>query len=112
MPRPKKCRTIRYVPSNQAFYPHEKSGETITLSFEEVEAIRLSDLELLDQDECSESMKISRGTFQRIINSARNKMADAVINGKAIVIEGGDFEVASCEPSCHGRCKRFKCCKR
>lgn len=77
------------------------------LSIEEVEAIRLSDLEAMEQDACAESMEISRGTFQRIINTARRKLADALVHGKAIRIEGGSYEVSDIHGGCHGRCRRF-----
>jgi predicted DNA-binding protein (UPF0251 family) len=70
------------------------------LSVEEAEAIRLKDLEGLEQEEGAERMNVSRPTFQRVLVSARRKMADALLNGKAIRIEGGSFEMAS---------SRFKC---
>jgi len=64
--------------------------ETI-LTVDEHEAIRLNDLEGLEQEEAAEKMNISRQTFGRILASARKKIADAIINAKAIRIEGGDF---------------------
>jgi len=108
MPRPRKCRRVGFVPDNQMFYPKLQSDEEIVLSVEEVEAIRLSDLEALEQDACAESMGVSRGTFQRIINTARQKIADALVNGKAIRIEGGSYEVSGHHGGCHGRCGRFR----
>lgn len=107
MPRPRKCRRVGFVPNNQFFYPHIQSPEEVVLSIEELEAIRLSDLEAMEQDECAESMQISRGTFQRILNAARQKLADALVNGKVIRIEGGSYEVSEQHVSCHGRCRRF-----
>ena len=74
--------------------------EDVQLSVEEAEAIRLKDLEGLEQEEGAERMNVSRPTFQRVLASARQKMADALLNGKAIRIEGGSFEMAS---------SRFKC---
>ncbi|MFC1847245.1 DUF134 domain-containing protein [Chloroflexota bacterium] len=74
--------------------------EEVQLSVEEAEAIRLKDLEGLEQEKGAERMNISRPTFQRVLASARQKMADALLNGKAIKIEGGSFEMAS---------GRFKC---
>ena len=65
----------------------------IRISLEELESIRLKDLEGLEQEECAQQMRISRPTFHRILQSAREKLADALINGKAIQIEGGDFEL-------------------
>lgn len=70
------------------------------LSVEEVEAIRLKDMEGLEQEECAQKMNVSRTTFSRILGSARQKVADALLNGKAIKIEGGNFEMAS---------RRFRC---
>jgi predicted Zn-ribbon and HTH transcriptional regulator len=67
---------------------------------EEVEAIRLKDLEGLEQEECAQRMQISRPTFHRVLESARNKLADALLNGKAIRIEGGNFELTT---------RRFRC---
>jgi len=61
---------------------------------EEAEAIRLKDLEGLEQEECAQRMSVSRSTFARVLASARQKMADALLNGKAIRIEGGNFEMA------------------
>ena len=55
--------------------------------------MRLKDLESLEQEECAQKMKISQPTFHRLILSARKKIADAIINGKAIKIEGGNFKV-------------------
>jgi predicted DNA-binding protein (UPF0251 family) len=74
--------------------------EEIRISVEEVEAIRLKDLEGLEQEEGAEKMNISRPTFQRVLASARQKIADALLSGKAIRIEGGSFEMSS---------RRFHC---
>ena len=70
------------------------------LSIEEAEAIRLKDLEGLEQDDCAQRMRVSRTTFARILLLARQKMADALLNGKAIRIEGGNYEMAV---------RRFRC---
>jgi len=61
------------------------------LTVGEFEAIRLKDLEGLDQKECAESMDISQPTFHRLLLSARKKIADCIANGKAIRIEGGEY---------------------
>ena len=74
--------------------------EQVRLAVEEIEAIRLKDLEGLEQEQCAERMSISRPTFQRVLASGRRKLADALVNGKAIRIEGGNFEMAS---------RRFRC---
>jgi predicted DNA-binding protein (UPF0251 family) len=72
----------------------------VRLLVEEAEAIRLKDLEGLEQEECAQKMSISRSTFSRLLDSARRKIADALLNGKAIRIEGGNFEMAV---------RRFRC---
>lgn len=74
--------------------------EEVKLLIEEAEAIRLKDLEKLEQEECAQKMNISRSTFSRILDSGRQKIADALLNGKAIRIEGGNFEMAI---------RRFRC---
>ena len=63
--------------------------EQIRLTIDELEAIRLADLEGLYQEQAAEKMKVSRQTFGRIINSAHKKVAEALVIGKSIVIEGG-----------------------
>lgn len=97
MPRPKRCRRVNSIPEVVYFKP---SGipmqmlEEVCLSVEELEAIRLKDIERLEQGNCAEKMNVSRSTFQRVLGAARQKIADALLNGKAIHIEGGDYEVA------------------
>lgn len=103
MSRPFKCRRIAYIPGVTYFKP---AGiplvelEEVVLSLEEAEALRLKELEGLEQEKCAERMNVSRPTFQRILSSARQKVADAVLNGKAIRIEGGNYEIAA---------NRFRC---
>ncbi len=65
----------------------------VCISVEEAEAIRLKDLEGLEQEACARRMNISRPTFHRVLTGARGKLADALLNGKAIRIEGGNFEM-------------------
>jgi len=72
----------------------------VQLLVEEAEAIRLKDVEKLEQEECAVKMNISQSTFSRLLDSARQKTADALLNGKAIRIEGGNFEMAV---------RRFRC---
>ena len=97
MPRPPKCRRVAFMPGVTYFKP---AGiplgflSEVRLSIEEAEAVRLKDLEDLEQEQCAERMSISRPTFQRVLATARQKIADALLNGKAIRIEGGNFEMA------------------
>ncbi len=103
MARPKKWRKIEKIPAVSYFIPSKGSSGAISeniLNFEEWEAIRLKDLEGLEQEECAQKMRVSRPTFQRILLSARQKLADSLINGKAIRIEGGNFTQNICSVQC------------
>lgn len=90
MARPIKPRCIRFNPDVVYFKPRAiplRQLEETNLSLDEVEALRLCDLNNLDQTEAASRMKISQSTLQRLISSARQKIADAIINGKAISIK-------------------------
>ncbi|MCR4440852.1 MAG: DUF134 domain-containing protein [Peptococcaceae bacterium] len=110
MPRPPKWRRVEYEPQVTYFKPAgvpKWQLEELVLGLEEVEAIRLKDLEGLEQEEGAERMNISRPTFQRILTTARAKLADAVINGKAIRIEGGNYRLADQWLKCEACGYRF-----
>jgi predicted DNA-binding protein (UPF0251 family) len=97
MARPPKCRRVEFIPTFTYFKPAgipKNDLEELILNVEELEAIRLKDREGLEQVDCAEKMHISRATFQRILISARNKIAEAIIEGKAIRIEGGNYRFA------------------
>ena len=97
MARPFKNRRVCFVPGVTYFKPAGVPLRMLAenrLSIEEIEAIRLRDLEHLEQAECAERMNISRPTFQRVLASARLKIADSLAEGKALRIEGGNYEVA------------------
>jgi len=94
LPGRKKCRRVGYIPETRHFNPRGvalKFLEEVNMTVEELEAVRLKDYEGLDQEESAKVMGISRQTFQRILASARGKIADALINGRALHIEGGDY---------------------
>ena len=96
MVRPKKDRIVRHNPDVVYFKPRGiplMRLEEVTLTVDECEAIRLADVEGLSQEEAGEKMGISRATFGRIIQQARKNVADAIINGKAIKIEGGSYKI-------------------
>ncbi|GAB6273387.1 MAG: hypothetical protein STSR0004_02500 [Peptococcaceae bacterium] len=97
MPRPPKWRTVEQFPSCTYFKPAgiplRELGE-VCLYVEELEALRLKDLACLDQEACAERMKIARTTFQRILCAARAKVAEALVTGKAIRVEGGKYLLA------------------
>jgi predicted DNA-binding protein (UPF0251 family) len=72
--------------------------EAVNLTVDEFEAVRLADLEGLYQENAAEKMRISRQTFGRILDSAHKKIADALVNGKALSIEGGNFQLDAAPP--------------
>jgi len=96
MVRPRLCRRIRFNPDVTYFKPRGvplRELEEVILPVDEYEAVRLKDLEGLEQEECAKKMNISQPTFHRLVLSARRKVADAIINGKAIKIEGGNYKI-------------------
>ncbi len=111
MARPTKWRKIEHIPAIPYFVPSESDVAELpenNLKLEELEAIRLKDLEGLEQGECAERMEVSRPTFQRILLSAREKVADSLINGKMIRIEGGNFTRNICPIQCKDCGKEWK----
>ena len=89
MPRPRKRRTIEYVPSDLTYKPVGRPLAELAqvwLSYEELEALRLADAEGLSQAGGGERMDVSRSTFQRILSRARSKVARALVNESALVI--------------------------
>ncbi|HTZ39764.1 MAG TPA: DUF134 domain-containing protein [Syntrophales bacterium] len=104
MPRPRNCRRVGSMPGSNYFKPRGvplSMLEEVVLSVDEFEAIRLADLEGLYQEQAAERMKVSRQTFGRIIESAHKKVAEVLVTGKALKIEGGAVEMASM--------RRFRC---
>ncbi len=103
MARPTKWRKIENLPSIPYFVPSNSDIAEVPeniLKLEELEALRLKDLEGLEQEECAGKMQVSRPTFQRILLSAREKVADSLVNGKTIHIEGGNFTRNICAVRC------------
>jgi predicted DNA-binding protein (UPF0251 family) len=98
MARPRNCRRVGSVPESNYFKPRGiplSMLEDVILTVDEFEAIRLADLESLYQEKAAEKMNVSRQTFGRIIDSAHKKVAEALVKGKALKIEGGEFEMAA-----------------
>ena len=96
MARPRQCRCVGFMPSSTYFKPRGiplSILEEVILTVDEFEAIRLADLEGLYQEEAAVKMRVSRQTFGRIIEGARKKIADVLINGKALRIQGGDISI-------------------
>jgi len=103
MGRQQLWRRVSSVPLVTYFKPSDlplTDLQEVRLLVEEAEAIRLKDLGELEQEECAQKMNVSRSTFSRVLDSARQKIADALLNGKAIRIEGGNYEMAE---------RRFRC---
>jgi len=90
MTRPKLCRRLRFKPKSHYFKPQGvpmRRLEEVVLAKEEMEAIKLKDFDGLEQTEAAEKMKTSQSTYQRILSSARAKIAEAIVKGKALRIE-------------------------
>ncbi|MBW3012108.1 DUF134 domain-containing protein [Candidatus Woesearchaeota archaeon] len=107
MPRPRRCRRVWFEPGVTYFKPAgiRMAGlDHAILSVDEFEAIRLKDLEGMEQEAAASKMNISQPTFARLVRAARRKVADAIVNGKAIKIEGGNYSMHA--PRARGR--RFK----
>ncbi len=113
MPRPRKCRKVCGLPENTSFGPlgsaaHESCR--IEMTVDEYETIRLIDYEGFNQEECAISMHIARTTVQGIYVEARRKLAQALVEGRWLWIEGGNFKLCDgrCRP-CGGACRRNNC---
>ncbi len=96
MSRPPKKRRVNSWPGAEFYKPRGmplSALEIVRLTVDEYEAMRLHDCEELDHSRAAEKMKISRVTFGRILNSAHRKIAEALTHGKAIRIEGGNYQL-------------------
>lgn len=98
MPRPRKNRVINSMPSCEGFTPLGYTGSntgrpTVIMTIDEYETIRLIDLEKLTQEECAAKMQVSRPTVTHIYESARFKLADALVNEKQLLVGGGDYDI-------------------
>jgi predicted DNA-binding protein (UPF0251 family) len=88
MPRPRRCRRIQGRPHYNEFGPKGvQNKDFISLLLEEYETIRLIDYNGMTQEECADSMQVARTTVQKIYSDARKKIADAIIEGKTLVID-------------------------
>ena len=114
MTRPRIIRCVNFEPEVTYFKPQGvplSSLEEIDLTIDELEATRLKNYKGLEQTECAKRMKISQSTFQRILTSANKKIADALVNGKAIKIEGGVIKMNEKKPALNSNqeVRKFKC---
>jgi uncharacterized protein len=109
MARPHKQRFIGTLPAASIFKPKGTPMaelEFVVLTFDELEAIRLADLEGDQQEQAAAKMNISRPTFGRILDKGHRTIADALLNGKALCIQGGPVTTARrAEVRCR-RCRR------
>ena len=127
MPRNAKCRRVCAEFENKVFTPKEyettpietnehgiklhaneiqqETTQYLTMNVEELEALRLCDLEGLEQSDAAARMQVSRGTLQRILYSARQKSAKALCEGMGVLIQGGNYEIASQPCECRNICK-------
>ena len=106
MPRPMKCRRVCHYPQTLEFRPSGVDSDLppVILAVDEYESLRLIDREGLSQEQCSERMQVARTTVQRVYESARRKLADALVEGRTLRIEGGDYRL------CDGRgCGQERC---
>ena len=117
MPRP--C-CLRHIDVNPCVVYFKPAGipvhtlEEVVLTLDELESLRLADLNGLYQEQAASLMNISRQTFGRIIEAARRKVADVLVNGKVLKIEGGPVSMKAGTPVRCPRCRRalgFDCCK-
>ncbi len=112
MPRPRKCRKVCHMPKVCDFVPvgQDENQTAVVLTVDEFETIRLIDEQGFSQEECSSYMQVARTTAQAIYNTARAKIATALVEGMPLRIEGGDYRLCEGkEDVCHcGGCQRHR----
>jgi predicted DNA-binding protein (UPF0251 family) len=94
---------VEFLPSVTYFKPAGvplAQLEEVRLTVDELEALRLKDVEDLDQHACAARMNLAQSTFQRILSTARAKLARALVEGKALRIEGGNYRLVVRAPQC------------
>ncbi len=110
MARPVKCRRVCHIPDNLEFLPRgEAAGEPVVLTVDEYETIRLIDKEGLSQEACGAQLGVGRTTVQKIYDVARGKIAQALVLGLPLRIEGGDFRLCNGNA---GFCYKNDCFKK
>ncbi|HOA91772.1 MAG: DUF134 domain-containing protein [Bacillota bacterium] len=111
MARPMKWRKVCCLPERSKFGPLDSEPappEPIVMTIDEYEAVRLIDFEDFTQEECAEQMGVARSTVQGIYAQARKKIAEALVNGRVLLIEGGEYQLCEgpgdgCGRGCHRR---------
>lgn len=114
MPRPRKWRRVCCLPESRRFGPldaHARADDAVTMTVDEYETIRLMDQNGLTQEQCAEQMSVSRTTVQGIYDSARKKLAQFLVDGKILRIEGGEYRLCgrSGQGCCGAGCRRRRC---
>lgn len=109
MPRRRRLRRIMAPPGFRGYKPYgcTRPNEAINLNFEEYEALKLADYDLMNHEEAAKEMDVSRATFARIYESARRKMADALVNVKEIRTVFGNADLQSEWYNCNLCSSRF-----
>ncbi|OHD07510.1 MAG: hypothetical protein A2Y41_09420 [Spirochaetes bacterium GWB1_36_13] len=103
MPRKRMCRKMAGLPEVKGFRPFDREPfrlPPVIITLDQFEAIRLADYEKLNQEEAAVKMGISRPTFTRLYEEARNRLAEALIEGKSFIIEGGEVSFSSVSFRC------------
>ncbi len=105
MARPMKWRKVCCLPENSKFGPLDsrRAKNDVIMTVDEYETIRLIDLEGFTQQECADQMNIARTTVQGIYAGARRKLAESLVNGKVLFIEGGEYRLCDLMGSGCGR---------
>lgn len=114
MARPRKFKRVCCLPEVTLYGPLNKEQfqhEDVCMTVEEYEVIRMMDYENHNQEECAKAMGVARSTVQRIYDDARKKIADSIVNGKSLKIQGGDYKLCS-EFGDDFPCKRADCQRR
>lgn len=114
MPRPMKWRKVCRLPESNRFGPLNSSADEqnyVNMTVDEYETIRLIDLEGFTQEECASNMNVARTTVQGIYVEARRKLAESLVNGRVLVIEGGEYRLCDnlgngCGRGCHRHRRR------
>jgi predicted DNA-binding protein (UPF0251 family) len=109
MARPMKWRKVCCLPENNRFGPLDSPADVkkhVNMTVDEYETIRLIDLEGFTQEECAKQMNVARSTVQGIYMEARKKLAETLVNGKVLLIEGGEYRLCEglgngCGRGCH-----------
>ena len=114
MPRPRKWRRVCCLPDSNRFGPLDSPTDavnTVNMTVDEYETIRLIDLDGFTQEECANQMNISRTTVQGIYDEARKKLAKSLVNGNVLWIEGGEYQLCDGRGNGCGRggCRRHRC---